>query len=120
MTLAETFMSYWIKLTWNKHKKYMKEYSLCHDITYNMIEFLKKYKYDVEIYKTALIETIRLFNRTTDRMLIEFINNADPTDRLDDDRTYVILEDGAVVGYDSETDTDFVEWQVLLDLLENM
>lgn len=86
MTLAETFMTYWIKLTWNKHKKYMKEYSLCHDITYNMIEFLKKYKYDVEIYKSALIETIGIFNRSADRMLIEFINNAEVLSRRVDER----------------------------------
>ena len=50
----------------------------------------------------------------------QFINDADPTDVLDDSRTYITLKDGALVGYDSETDTDFVEWQVLLDLLENM
>lgn len=50
----------------------------------------------------------------------DFINNADPTIDLDDSRTYINLEDGAIVGYDSETDTDFTEWQVLLDLLENM
>ena len=50
----------------------------------------------------------------------QFINNADPTKNLDDSRTYIVLENGAVVGYDSETDTDFTEWQTLLDLLENM
>lgn len=48
------------------------------------------------------------------------INEADPTDLLDDNRTYIVLEDYSLVGYDSETDTDFVEWQQLLDLLENM
>ena len=50
----------------------------------------------------------------------QFINDADPTEALDDSRTYITLEDGALVGYDSETDTDFTEWQTLLDLLENM
>ena len=50
----------------------------------------------------------------------EKINNADPTDNLDDNRTYIVMDNYSLVGYDSETDTDFVEWQQLLDLLENM
>ena len=48
------------------------------------------------------------------------INDADDTNDLDDSRTYIKIEDFALVEYDSETDTDFVEWQQLLDLLENM
>lgn len=50
----------------------------------------------------------------------DFINNADLTIDLDDSRTYINLENGVLIGYDSETDTDFTEWQTLLDLLENM
>ena len=84
------------------------------------------YEFETVDYNRQVVKDMILFNEDYNSVdaalkdVNEFINNADTTDRLDDDRTYVILEDGAVVGYDSETDTDFVEWQVLLDLLENM
>lgn len=84
------------------------------------------YEFETVEYNRKIIKDMVLDNEdynTVDAALKDvnkFINDADPTDKLDDSRTYINLEDGALVGYDSETDTDFIEWQVLLDLLENM
>ena len=94
--------------------------------TLRIIDVRDAYEFETVDYNRQVIKDMVLFNEDYNSVdaalkdVNEFINNADTTDRLDDDRTYVVLEDGAVVGYDSETDTDFVEWQVLLDLLENM
>ena len=84
------------------------------------------YAFETVNYNRKIVKDMILDNEdynsvdTALKNVNQFINDADPTDVLDDSRTYITLKDGALVGYDSETDTDFVEWQVLLDLLENM
>ena len=76
MNLAEVFMTYWIKLTWNKHKKFTKEYQYLVGVTHKISDFLKKYEIDVEIYSNALVRTYYMYEGTYQQNgLLERINN---------------------------------------------